>query len=59
MLHETLRNEIQNGCRLRPVKRMALQVALILSEERSSPADLGHALGLMEQIKARIENVRV
>jgi len=38
---------------------MALQVALILSEARNSPADLGHALCLMEQIKARVERVRV
>ena len=50
--------ELENACYRRPTKRMALQLALILEQDRVRPWDLVRAQELMRELSERVERAK-
>ncbi len=59
MLKALIGRELRNACYRRPTKRMALQLALILEQDRVHPWDLVRAQMLVQELSKRIERAKV
>lgn len=59
VIEAAIEYELQHGCRLRPAKRMALELAIILCKERQTPDQLTACEAYLRGIRERIERARV